>query len=127
MNCHDGLFLVGKLGWQLIGLLSWIPRGENLEAEVARFTLGFSVTALRNLAEGPVGEDLTAACSWHLGDGGKVARDDGKLECSGRRQVARHFLGDVAALLQLRPAEASKFSEFPSAVKPAGSPQPTAA
>ena len=66
------------------------------------------------------GEDLTPASSCHLGDGGKVARDVGKLQSSGRRQVARQLSGDVAgivahgdkqgdaAMLQLRQAVAGE-------------------
>ena len=99
MNRHDGQFPFGKLGWQLLGLFSRLAGGENLEAEVARSTLGSSVLALRNLTEGSVGEDLTATCSWHLGDGGKAVRDVGKLQSTGRRQVARQHSGDVANIV----------------------------
>ena len=47
----EGQFPVDKLDWQLLGFLSRIAGGENLEAEGARCTHGSSALALRILTQ----------------------------------------------------------------------------
>ena len=64
------------------------PEARNFEAEIARSCLGSSGLVLRKFAEASVGEDLTPASSWPLGDGGKAVRDVAELQTSGRRQEA---------------------------------------
>ena len=60
----------------------WIAGGENLEAEVARCNLGSGGLAVRKLAEGSVGEDLTSPCGWHLWRWRQAVKDVAKIQTS---------------------------------------------
>ena len=64
-----------------------IAGGESIEAEVPAAALvptdwSYGGLVLRKLAEASVGEDLTSASSWHLGNGGQPVRNVGELQTS---------------------------------------------
>ena len=94
-NGHHRKAAVGKLGRQLLGLLSRITGGQHFEAEVARGGRGAGRLVLGNFAEGHVSKDLSPSGCWHLGDGSKAVGHIGEFQSCGWRQISRELASDL--------------------------------
>merc|ERR1712125_129674 len=94
-DSHHCQTTVGDLSSQLLLLLRSVGGGEHLEVEVAGGGWSASGLVLRELAESAVGNDLSPASVWHLGDGTETVRDVGELESSRWGQVAWELASDL--------------------------------
>ena len=86
---HHGQSAVGKLCWQLLGLLLRVGRSQDLEAIVARGASLVVIEATAKLDKAKVGSNLSPSCNWNLGDCCKSVGNVSELQACGWRQESR--------------------------------------
>merc|ERR1711959_20730 len=92
---NHGQASVGNLSCQLLCLLGWIGRGQDLEAIVSWCACLVILKATRELAEAEISSDLGPAKRGNLGDSSEAIGDVGKLQACRWRQVAWQLSCDL--------------------------------
>ena len=88
-DSHHGQPAVGKLCWQLLGLLFRIRRSQHLEAVVTRGAGLVVIEATAELDKAEVRSDLGPSGHWNLGNCCKSIGDVGELQAGRWRQETR--------------------------------------